>query len=212
MRKRRAFLINSTVLLLIIPPLMLLLATYEDVSSQIIVAQSERTQVERTYRVVSYLEMDFEKALELSGKRAVVAAVDYVAVMRSFISPAYGVNNTISDLILTGTSSSMPGYDFNRVMKGGQSVENWLVTIADKLREQGYEFLIANKGIDEIMRRNESARNSFLAKHINLTVAPPLDSFRIVVLGRIPNATLKDLSGTVIYTGPPCRETAPPAR
>lgn len=184
MRKRRAFLINSTVLLLIIP-LMLLLATYEDVSSQIIVAQSERTQVERTYRVVSYFELDFQKALELSGKRAVVAAVDYVAVTGSFISPAYRVNNTIRDLILTGTSSSMPGYDFDRVMKG-QSIRKWLTNMSQELREQGFEL---SPSVDEI------------ADNISITVAP-LDSFRVVVKARIPNMTIRDLSGRTIYTGP----------
>lgn len=182
--RRRGFLLNSFVLVLLIP-MLLLLATYEDVSSQIVQAQSERVHVERTFRGVSYLEMDFQKALEISGKRAVVAAVDYVAVTGNFISPAYGVNNTISDLILTGTSSSMPGYDFNRVMKG-QSMRKWLMNMSQELREQGYEL---SPGVDEI------------ADNISITVAP-LDSFRVVVRARISNVTIRDLSGRTIYTGP----------
>ncbi|RLF98271.1 hypothetical protein DRN58_07290, partial [Thermococci archaeon] len=181
--KRRGFLLNSFVLVLLIPVL-LLLATYEDVSSQIIQAQSERVHVERTFRGIGYLEMDFQKALEISGKRAIVAAVDYVAVTGNFISSTYKVNNTIRDLIITGTSPSMPGYDFNRVMKG-QSLEKWLINMSQELREQGFEV---------------SPNASVIASSMELTVAP-LDSFRVVIRARIPNITIRDLSGRVVYRG-----------
>ncbi|WP_456321259.1 DUF2341 domain-containing protein [Palaeococcus sp. (in: euryarchaeotes)] len=180
---RRGFLLNSFVLVLLIP-MLLLLATYEDVSSQIIQAQSERVHVERTFRGISYLEMDFQKALEISGKRAIVAAVDYVAVTGSFISSTYKVNNTIKDLILTGTSSSMPGYDFNRVMRG-QTIEKWLINMSQELGEQGFEVL---------------PNASVIASSMELTVAP-LDSFRVVIRARIPNITIRDLSGRVVYSG-----------
>ncbi|ASJ10374.1 DNA-binding protein [Thermococcus sp. P6] len=182
--KRRAFLINSTVVLLLIP-LMLLLATYEDVSSQIVGAQSERTQVERTYRVVSYVEMDFQKALEISGKRAVVAAIDYVSTTGNFLTyrPA---NETIKDLTLRATSPQLSSYEnLQRIMQN-QSIERWLDLIGEKLREQGYRL---SPGADEI------------ANNMNITVAP-LDSFRIVIKARITNITISDTSGRVVYTGP----------
>ena len=181
--RRRGFLLNSFVLALLIPVL-LLLATYEDVSSQIIQAQSERVHLERAFRGIGYLEMDFQKALEISGKRAIVAAVDYVAVTGNFISSTYKVNNTIRDLIITGTSPSMPGYDFNRVMKG-QSLEKWLINMSQELREQGFEV---------------SPNASVIASSMELTVAP-LDSFRVVIRARIPNITIRDLSGRVVYRG-----------
>ena len=181
--RRRGFLLNSFVLVLLIP-MLLLLATYEDISSQIVQAQSERVHVERTFRGISYLEMDFQKALEISGKRAIVAAVDYVAVTGNFISSTYKVNNTIRDLILTGTSSSMPGYDFNRVMRG-QTIEKWLINMSQELGEQGFEVL---------------PNASVIASSMELTVAP-LDSFRVVIRARIPNITIRDLSGRVVYSG-----------
>lgn len=180
---RRGFFLNSAVLLLLIP-LLLLLATYEDVSSQVIQAQSIRTQAERTYRVVSYLELDFQKALEISGKRAIVAVVDYVSVTGNFISPTYMVNNTIKDLVLEGNSTSLSGYNSNRVMRG-QSLRGWLMNITGELNKQGFE---VSPSIDDIL-------NS-----IGLTVAP-LDSFRIVIKARIPNITIKDASGRIVYTG-----------
>ncbi|ADT85002.1 hypothetical protein TERMP_02028 [Thermococcus barophilus MP] len=181
--KRRGFFLNSVVLLLLIP-LLLLLATYEDVSSQVIQAQSVRTQAERTYRVASFLELDFQKALEISGKRAIITIIDYVSVTGDFISPTYMVNNTIRDLILEGTSPSLIGYDPNRVMRG-QSLRRWLLNISADLRDQGFNI---SPSIDEILNSME------------ITVAP-LDSFRVVIKARIPNITIRDVSGRIVYTG-----------
>ncbi|NJE08958.1 DUF2341 domain-containing protein [Thermococcus sp. M39] len=181
--KRRGFFLNSVVLLLLIP-LLLLLATYEDVSSQVIQAQTIRTQAERTYRVASYLELDFQKALEISGKRAIVAVIDYVSGTGNFISPTYMVNNTIRDLILEGTSPSLAGYDPNRVMRD-QSLRKWLMNITEELNKQGFEVF---PSINDILSSME------------LTVAP-LDSFRIVIKARIPNITIQDVSGRIVYTG-----------
>lgn len=182
--RRRGFLLNSAVLVLLIP-MLLLLATYEDVSSQIIRAQSERTQIERTFNAVTFLDLEFEKALSLSGKRAVVSAVDYVAVTGRFINPGYKANNTLRDLILTGNSPSVLAYDVSRVM-AGQTMETWLLNITSALASQGYTL---SPSKDDILNSLE------------LTVAP-LDAFTIVVKGRIPNVTIADVSGRVVYTGP----------
>ncbi|AIF68584.1 hypothetical protein PAP_00705 [Palaeococcus pacificus DY20341] len=180
--RRRGFLLNSLVLVLLIP-LLLLLATYEDVSSQIVQAQSERTQVERSYRTISYLDLDFQKALEISGKRAIVAVVDYVSVTGNFITSKMA-NETIKDLILTGSSPAISGYDVNRIMQG-QTIQKWLTNISQDLREQGFEI---------------SPNVSVIANSMELTVAP-LDSFRIVIKARIPNITITDMSGKIVYSG-----------
>ena len=166
--KKRAFLLNSVVLLLLIP-LLLLLATYEDVSSQIIQSQSIRMQAEKTYRIVSYLEIDFQKALGISGKRAIITVIDYVSVTGNFISPTYMANNTIRDLILEGTSPSLVGYNPDKIMRG-QTLKGWLFNISADLRDQGFEI---RPSIDEIL-------NS-----MQLTIAP-LDSFRVVIKARMP--------------------------
>ncbi|ASJ15418.1 DUF2341 domain-containing protein [Thermococcus radiotolerans] len=206
MRKRRAFLMNSTVILLLIP-LMLLLATYEDVSSQIIMSQSERTQVEKTYRVVSYVELDFQRTLEISGKRAIVTVVDYIANTRDFLDPndPNGMANaTIRDLVLFGQSTQVASNYSERLMKD-QTVLGWLGNISQKLRQQGYELRIANKTLGEIRTMSSSERSNFLRSNIELTVAP-LDAFRIVIRAKIRDVTISDVSGKVVYTGPIPRE------
>lgn len=182
--KRRGFLLNPSVLVLLIP-LLLLLATYEDISSAIINAQSERTQVERTYNVVSFLDLEFQKALELSGKRAVVGVVDYVAVTGRFVSPSYMVNNTIADLVISGTSSSITGYDLSRIIQG-QTLESWLTNVIEVLQKQGYAV---------------SPSVADIVSSVDLKVAP-LDAFTIVIKARIPEITIKDVSGKVVYRGP----------
>ncbi|ASA76783.1 DUF2341 domain-containing protein [Thermococcus sp. 5-4] len=206
MRKRRAFLMNSTVILLLIP-LMLLLATYEDVSSQIIMSQSERTQVERTYRTVSYVEMDFQRTLEISGKRAIVTIVDYIANTRNFLDPSDPngmANATIRDLILYGQSGSIPSNYSERLMRD-QTVLGWLGNMSRELERQGYELRIANKTLDEIRAMSSSERSNFLRSNIELTVAP-LDAFRIVIRAKIKDVSISDVSGKVVYTGPIPRE------
>lgn len=182
--KRRGFLINSAALILIIP-LLLLVATYEDVSSLIVQSQSERTQVERTYDVVSFLNLEFQKAMELSGKRAVVSAVDYVAVTGRFIPLLYKANNTIADLIREGRSPSIIGYDTERVM-AKQTLKVWLSNVTKILREQGY---IITPSIDKLTQETE------------IHVAP-LDAFRVVVKAKIPHVKITDTSGVVVYEGP----------
>jgi len=187
--KRRAFLLNSTVILLIVP-LLLLLATYEDASHYIIQAQSERVLSEKTYDVISYVQLDFQRALEISGKRAIVAIVD--SVVNSNIkfdginetTPLSDemVNNTIRNLILNGTSGVFEsGYlTLKKDLIEGQTLPDWEKRIAEKLKAQGYNITI--RGYD-------------------ITVAP-LDSFRVVIKARIKNATITTVDGKVVYNGP----------
>ncbi len=182
--RRRAFLINSSVILLLIP-LMLLLATYEDVSYQVIHAQSERMQLESTFNVISYLELDFQRALEISGKRAVVAVVDYVAVTGNFIDPSYGANNTIRDLIINGSSPSIQNYPRVSLFVGNGDIRTWISNISAELEKQGFYI---------------QPNSTTIADHIQITVAP-LDSFRLVVRGRILNVTVRSRNGVVVYSG-----------
>jgi len=187
--RRRAFLLNSTVILLIIP-LLLLLATYEDASHYIIQAQSERVMGEKTYDVISYVQLDFQRALEISGKRAIVAIVDSVVNSNlrfngiNETTPLSNemVNNTIRNLIINGTSGVFKnGYlTLKKELIEGQTLQDWEKRIAEKLKAQGYNITI--QGYD-------------------ITVAP-LDSFRIVIKARIKNATITTLGGKIVYTGP----------
>ncbi len=172
--RRRAFLINSSVILLLIP-LMLLLATYEDVSYQIIHAQSERMQIESTFDVVSSLELNFQKALEISTKRALITTTEYVA-SKGFISGEMA-NQTIADLIIWGQSPVGISSD--------QSLGMWLQNITSILRRQGYNI---SPSVNDILN------------NITIRVAP-LDSFHIAVIARIPRIKITSASGGVIYEG-----------
>ncbi|CUX78353.1 DUF2341 domain-containing protein [Thermococcus chitonophagus] len=180
---RRGFIINASVLVLLIP-LILLLATYEEVSSQITLSQSERAYSERVYQIISTLQLEFKRALEISGKRAIIATIDYIAITGEFISPIYGVNNTIRDLILYGNSPSIYGRDVQKIM-GNQTIEAWLKNINTQLKKQGL-----------LIGMNEST----VLNNVDILVAP-LDSFRIVVRAKINNITIKDVAGRVIYSG-----------
>lgn len=180
--KRKGFFINSAVIVLIIP-LLLLLATYEDVSSFIVQSQSVRTQSERTYNVVNSVTLDFQKALEISGKRALVAAVDYVVNTGNFLNNT-NADQAIKELILQGQLSGL-NYDFDRVMKD-QSIKTWVSNISDILKSQGFKIV---ESPDEVL------------DNVDVTVAP-LDAFTVVIKGRITNITIAEESGNVVYQGP----------
>lgn len=171
--RRKGFLMNSTVLLLLIP-LMLLLATYENVAYQIVQAQSEKIQIERTSGVISYLETDFQQALEISSRRAIIAATEYVAT-RDFIPGR--ANDTIAHLIVWGESPEG--------IESDQSIKTWLGNVTRELERQGYEI---SPSLEEIL------------SNMTITVAP-LDSFRIAVIARLPEITIRSRSGGIVYEG-----------
>ncbi|CAD5243405.1 DUF2341 domain-containing protein [Thermococcus camini] len=197
--RRRAYIINSTVILLIIP-LILLLATYEDVSSQIVFYQSERMQVERTYRVVSYIEMDFQRTLEISGKRAVVTVVDYIASTGNFLSASSSpANITIRDLMLVEEAQGVSQQYADKLMKD-QTVFRWLLNISSELDKQGYTLEVDDTAISDVAGMSRESRKEFLRKNVDITVAP-LDSFRIVVKARINNVKIYDSANNVVYQG-----------
>ena len=182
--RRRGFILNSTILILLIP-ILLLLTTYEDVSSQIIQAQSERVQIERSFSSTAYFDIDFQRALEIAGKRAVIAAVDYVSVTGNFLNSTMA-NETIRELILFGNSTVLSGYENLQKIMRNQSLIRWLGLMREKLREQGFYLLPENDTL--IINRTE-------------IVIAPLDSFRVVVKAKIHNVTIVDTSGKVVYTG-----------
>lgn len=182
--KRRAFVLNSVVLVLLIP-LLLLIATYEDISSQILTAQAERLQVERTFRGVGYLELDFQKALEIASKRALIVAVNFSAMTGNFIDPEYKANNTIRDLLLYGSTSEIEETYANLMQD--QTIYEWLIETDQRLRKLGFRLF---PDVSTIMEELEKS-----------TIVAPLDSFRIVIISRIPEIKIEDFSGKIVYNG-----------
>ena len=180
---------NSTILLLLIP-LLLLLATYENASMFIVTSQGERIATERGFRIVSYLEQDFQNALELSTKRALALSVDFVVSEK----PLDNASKAIKELITYGSygyisGSTESGVDWKSKTKqfmGNSTIKDWILNMKRELKKQGYEIVTPT---EEIM------------DNTNVVVAP-LDSFHIVVKANITHITIRDVSGDVVYSGP----------
>ncbi|WP_367884662.1 hypothetical protein [Thermococcus sp. JCM 11816] len=97
--RRGGYLINMTVLLLLIP-LLLLAATYESISSAVVVNQAERGGLmERQYFSTVTLRDDLQNAVDLSFKRAYIALTEYV-INHSFVSNA---SEALEELMKYGT-------------------------------------------------------------------------------------------------------------
>ncbi|USS40985.1 DUF2341 domain-containing protein [Thermococcus aggregans] len=185
--RRRGFILNSVVLVLLIP-ILLLVATYEDISSSILQSQSERLQVEKTYRVVGYFKEDFENLLEISTRRALALVIDYVVTQKQFIDNA---SLAIEHLILEGTyigsETNLDKYNKTKEFMEGYTIKDWFSTLREQLEKQGYVLVFPSNASD-------------FANELEITVAP-LDSFHIVVNASIPRVLIEDFSGKVIYNG-----------
>lgn len=185
--KRRGFILNSVVLVLLIP-ILLLVATYEDVSSSILQSQSERLQVEKTYRVVGYFREDFENLLEISTRRALALVIDYVVNQKQFIDNAsLAIERLILEGTYTGSETNLDEYSKTREFMEGYTIKDWFNTLQEQLEKQGYVLMSPGDAND-------------FAEELEITVAP-LDSFHIVVNASIPQVLIRDLSGKVIYNG-----------
>ncbi|NJE05775.1 DUF2341 domain-containing protein [Thermococcus sp. M36] len=176
--RRRGFIINYTVLVLLIP-LLLLAATYSDVQNQIVTAQAENIMAERMGWTLSYIQLDLENALKISGKRALATMITYLADERRFIDGM--ANETMKDLILTGSSSTLVGFDPQSIMKN-QTITAWLKEISQKIAGDGYTLSYPTP------------------LPVELKIVP-LDSFHIAIKARISNLTITDRNGRVVYSG-----------
>ena len=187
--KRRGFLINTTALVLLIP-LLLLVATYESVSYSILGNQAELMQSERTFRIVSYLEEDFENVLQLSAKRALALTVDFVVSEQ----PVDNASRAISTLIMEGDypyfrAGAISGKDWEPTIEefmGNNTIKDWINNMKIELRKQGYYI---ETPTEEVLRNT------------NIIVGQ-LDSFHVVVMANISQIKIVDGSNNVVYEGP----------
>jgi len=174
---RRGYLINVTVLLLIVP-LILLAATYQQASSYIIKAQSQRILLERQYFSVNDIQDDLQNIVGLSFKRAYLTLTDYV-INTSFVNNA---SLALKDLIVYGTLNGVPQKSMANI-----TLKRWFENIEGYLNSVGLKIEPSNP-------------NEFVNHHLEVTVGP-LDSFHVAVRVKIINVTIVDSSGAVRYSG-----------
>ncbi|NJE00512.1 hypothetical protein [Thermococcus sp. JdF3] len=174
---RRGYLLNATVLLLAIP-LLLLAATYQQASSYIITAQSQRTLVERQYFSVNGIQDDLQNIVELSFKRAYLTLTEYV-INNDFVDNA---SRELKNLMIDGTIEGSPQEGMVNI-----TLKTWFSNTVDYLHSIGLEI-------------TPSSPDEFVANHIEVTVGP-LDAFHVAVRVKVKNITITDSSGTVMYSG-----------
>lgn len=181
--KRRGFIINSTALVLLIP-LLLLLATYSNVTSYILQAQSQATRLKTTQDVVSYLQLDLQNVMRLSLQRALVLGIAYATT----VEPLDDAQLALENLVKYGSYSqiSSAGADWisrERQFMGNATLLEWLNNVRDYLATMGYRMVTPPSEIID---------------NIHLTIAP-LDSFHIVANVTIPQVVIEDTSGKIVY-------------
>ncbi|CAI1492406.1 conserved protein of unknown function [Thermococcus nautili] len=181
--KRRGFIINSTVLVLLIP-LLLLLATYSNVTSYVLQAQSQAARLKTTQDVVSYLQFDLQNVMRLSLKRALVLSIAFVTT----VEPLDNAQLALESLVKYGSYSQInsAGADWisrERQFMGNATLLDWLNNMRDYLATMGYRMVTPP---------------SQILNDIRLTIAP-LDSFHIVANITIPQIVIEDSSGKIVY-------------
>jgi len=173
--RRRGFIINSTVVVLLIP-ILLLSAVYSQVHFQISQAQGEKMELEKLRWAISYVESDLKNTVQISGRRALLAMVNYTVTSGTYLTKA---NETMRTLMLTG---QINGVTVN--FMGNQTLGFWLNSVSNTLLKRG---LIMEPPGD-------------LDSAVQMEIVP-LTSFQIAIKVRINNVTIRDLNGKVVYRG-----------
>ncbi|AMQ18920.1 hypothetical protein [Thermococcus peptonophilus] len=179
---RRGYLINMTVLLLLIP-LLLLAATYESISSAIVVNQAERSLMERQYFSMVTLQDDLQNAVDLSFKRAYISLTEYVInntnTTQRFVSNA---SESLEELMKYGTI----GGTISPTM-GDVTLESWYSNFVNHLSSMG-------------MSIEPSTPEELFNSHMEMLIGP-IDSFHVAVRVKLKNITITDSSGRIRYSG-----------
>ena len=174
--KRRGFVVNSTVIVLLIP-ILLLSATYSQIHYQIVKSQSENMELEKLSWALKYVDTDLRNTLQISGKRAILAMVNYTVSNRKFLTEM--ANNTMKELMLTGKIEGVTS-----PLMGNQTLVYWFNAVSNALLKRGIIL--------------ESSGN--IENDVEMWIVP-LTSFKVAIRARIVNITLKDVNGKVLYRG-----------
>lgn len=145
--KNRAFVFSGIAFILIIPAI-IIAASYMNMLSIGSEATFTHIKSDKLYHFFTTIEKDLTRAAEISGRRAVVAALDYIISNNTPLdtySTAYGngAEGALRELVVEGKLNGE-----NISLMENQTVSYWISSIIDKAREFEYNINITDTSIE----------------------------------------------------------------
>ncbi len=143
--KSRAFIFTGIAFLLIIPAIILVasLLAISDIGSK---STYVHLKGGKTFSVFETAEKDLDRAIDIAGRRAVIAAADYILTYGECLnSSTYnnavygsGAEGAIRELILTGNLTSVNHGVFSSLVTQGSTLQDWLREFPERAEALGF--------------------------------------------------------------------------
>lgn len=182
----KAFVFSTTGFLLIIPAVFLaasFMVMLETGSSGVLL----HIRGEKTFSLFETAEIDFDRAVGISGRRAVLAAADYVltydeCLNSSTYSTAYGTGaeGAIRELMINGNLTSVNHGVFKSALTPGATLGAWMAAFQGRASSLGFNVSLTLSSDD---------------LYIN-----PVNGTWFYAILRV-NTTITDVGGNVTYDG-----------
>ncbi len=144
--KRRAFVFSGMAFLLAIPALILaasFISMLHTGSEGIFI----NIRGEKTFSLFESAEKDLDRAVDIAGRRAVIAAADYISLYgecltsATYNNPPYGTGaeGAIRELIITGNLTSVNHGVFSSLVTQGSTLQDWIREFSARAEALGFD-------------------------------------------------------------------------
>lgn len=146
-KENKAFVFSGIAFILIVPAI-IIAASYMNILSTGSKATFTHIKSDKLFHFFTTTEKDLTRAAEISGKRAVVAALDYIIANNTPLdnySTIYGEGavGALKELMIKGQLNGK-----NISLMENQTMEYWIASVIEKAKEFGYNVDITNESIE----------------------------------------------------------------
>lgn len=156
----------SVITILIIVPIVIFIAYYMTASQNIKFGTNERVVADQQHQVAQGIENDFERAMRISCRRALLAAVSKITMTGEYLDNAtLRMNELVTNSTLYGSPNAL---------MGGNTLPDW----RDKILSQSYSFNI-DANFSELKIENYDGISLSVSMLLTLNVSDRLNFSRI---------------------------------
>jgi len=185
--KSKAFVFSTTGFLLVIPAIILaasFMSMLETGSTGVFI----HVRADKTFSLFETAETDLDRAIDISARRAVLAAADYVLTYggclnsETYNHAPYGTGaiGAIKELMITGNLTSVKYGVFSSSLTPGATLEDWISAFPERAEALGFNVSLTISSSD-------------------LYITPVDDTWFYATLK--VNASIENVGGNVTYNG-----------
>jgi hypothetical protein len=179
----------SVITILIIVPVVIFIALYMTSSQDVKFGTNERVVADQQHQVAQGIENDFDRAMRISCRRALLAAVSRITTNGEYLDNA---TLRISELMTNSTLYGNPN-----ALMGGNTLYDW----RDKILSQNYSFNI-DANFSELRIENYDGTSLSVSMLMTLNVSDSLGLSRIDrIVRKNVTVSVEDLEDPIFAIG-----------